>query len=200
MVWKEFKNVFKELNRVSNGIKCEKCEYMNETDKKYCVKCGHKLIVKNTRCNKCFHMNNDDNKYCEKCGNKLIKNGIRCSECGCLNENENKYCVECRHKLKPSPKNDKTYKEYCPICQDMISNDMDYCGKYGHEIRRNVKEKVCPICGEWVVSERYCLNCGHEFKITVEPLFFYNKICPNCNTKYDDMSRYCNKCGTKLKK
>lgn len=86
-----------------------------------------------------------------------------CSECGKANEKTNNYCISCNHKLKDIPKTDKVYREYCPVCKEMITSDMNYCGEYGHEIRRNVKDKICPICGKMVVNERYCINCGHDF-------------------------------------
>lgn len=148
---------------------------------------------------------NDINMKNERARNleERLKNSICCSECGKLNDKDNNYCISCNHKLKNISKKDKIYKEYCPICKELISSDMDYCGKYGHEIKRNVKEKMCPICGKWVVNEKYCLNCGHDFSMNMKfysPILKMERVCSNCNEHYTVRTNYCEECGTKLKR
>ena len=133
-------------------------------------------------------------------------NYMSCSECGEVNLVNDNYCAYCGHKLKKINENDELYREYCPVCKEKITKDMNYCGGYGHKIDRENKNKRCPVCGEWVVSERYCLNCGHDFYLSN----FYNKNrrihqgdmlskkCPHCNSKQKETYQYCEYCGTKL--
>lgn len=139
---------------------------------------------------------------------KELKSGkaISCSECGMNNDKNNKYCIHCGHKLKKINKRDKSYREYCPICKDIITNDMEYCGKHGHKIERNKKKKKCPICGEWCGLNRYCINCGHDFYTSLgaknaRPIHYGDlnkKKCPNCNKDHSLNYNYCEYCGTKL--
>ena len=131
---------------------------------------------------------------------------MSCSECGTVNEKSDNYCSECGHKLKEISKYDKNYKEYCPVCKEPVTEDMNYCGSHGHKIIRNKEDKRCPVCGEWVVDKRYCINCGHDFyrsNIYSKNRKFHQgdilkKKCPNCNAEQKESYHYCEYCGTKL--
>lgn len=140
---------------------------------------------------------------------ELIKGvAISCSECGTNNSKDSNYCMCCGHKLRKINKRDRAYREYCPFCKEIITNDMDYCGNCGSKIERNRKEKVCPICGELNGVQNYCINCGHDFFQFLgcgnsREMHYgdtLKKKCPNCNTKHPLNNNYCESCGTKLVK
>ena len=133
-------------------------------------------------------------------------NHIACSECSTINDKKNNYCLECGHKLKKIT-DENINRKYCPICGEKVSMDMDYCSKYGHEVKLKGKINRCVICGEWIDEERYCINCGHD-NLKRSP--FYDVLgtnrhdlknimkCPNCGRKYKRYFHYCYLCGEKL--
>ena len=126
---------------------------------------------------------------------------IVCSECNLYNDEENNYCIRCGHKMKNISVNNEFYKEYCVYCGRPLKKDENFCGYCGKEKKQKKKIKVCPVCGEWCGSEKYCWNCGHDnYKFINILSIFCSKKCPNCNAKYRGCFDYCNECGTKLTK
>ena len=54
--------------------------------------------------------------------------------------------------------------------------------------------KICPNCGfENFCIDNRCIECGSDLK-NIESL----KLCPKCETKIADNSRYCSGCGTEV--
>ena len=49
-------------------MKCSKCGFENEYNKKFCIECGTKLALKCPQCNSDIEINA---KFCGECGTKL---------------------------------------------------------------------------------------------------------------------------------
>ena len=51
-------------------MECPKCQFDNETDAKFCNKCGAKLQIV---CTECGQVNQPGSQFCKECGKSLIE-------------------------------------------------------------------------------------------------------------------------------
>ena len=64
------RNVKKSISKIDTGGNvCKKCNQMNRSTSKFCIKCGNTLG--GNVCKKCNQMNRSTSKFCIKCGNTL---------------------------------------------------------------------------------------------------------------------------------
>ncbi len=60
-----------------------------------------------------------------------------CTECGYPSPSEEKFCTECGHRLPRKTLYD-IYKERhksCPVCDTILSDEMEYCPQCGIKIK-----------------------------------------------------------------
>jgi hypothetical protein len=57
-----------ETNNLVDNIKCPKCKKENESNSKFCNKCGAKF---DDGCEKCGNVNPKNSKFCNGCGASL---------------------------------------------------------------------------------------------------------------------------------
>ena len=93
---------------------CSTCGYPNTTDRKFCVNCGHSLIMTGTQQAPPF------------------QNQFNCPYCGYLNPGQSRFCSRCGQSLfdagRSQPAGQQLY--YCPTCRAAVyygTNPCPYC-------------------------------------------------------------------------
>ncbi len=146
-------------------IKCNKCNFVNEKDTKFCVECWKKLDKNNIvveiniieekkpfQCNKCNFVNEKDTKFCVECWKKLDKNNIvvekniieekkpfQCEKCNFVNEKDTKFCVECGSELFSNSEITKLYRD-----------ELNAQQSWNYELVEKIGKKIKSIDTDWI--------------------------------------------------
>ncbi|WP_202915299.1 SPFH domain-containing protein [Paenibacillus paridis] len=72
---------------------CKKCERENDSDAKFCLNCGDKLIAAKIECYSCTTLVDSHAKFCPECGNSMQMK--KCPGCNKENAPGTKFCPEC---------------------------------------------------------------------------------------------------------
>ena len=93
---------------------CPTCGYPNTTDRKFCVNCGHNLVMTGAQQTASF------------------RNQFNCPYCGYLNPGQSRFCSRCGQSLlqtgSSQPMGQQLY--YCPVCRAPVyygTNPCPYC-------------------------------------------------------------------------
>ena len=123
---------------------------------------------------------------CSNCGTKLAYSARFCYVCGTRNEDGPKSFI-------------------CPICNNRIENNSDFCGNCGFKITKDLNymiresnSKSCLHCGNKNnIDAEFCGNCGKDL-----PLVSYLELieCPVCKSHVRDDVNFCRFCGHDLNK
>jgi len=107
---------------------------------------------------------------------------------------------------KPAP-----VKANCPLCQEVIDANADFCPKCGAQLTKPAAEEApppaqpkkrtivrtrCPRCKTEVPSDAaFCPTCGAKFKRTEEAQTAAKPFCPSCGAETKPDARFCPICG-----
>jgi membrane protease subunit (stomatin/prohibitin family) len=128
------------------GLKCPKCNTMNQPAAKFCVECaeslnqaGKELMV----CSACSAKTVKPSKFCSNCGRPFSC----CPKCGADNPDAASACTACSSTLPVK----------CGKCQTLVPADARFCPNCGQS-----SVKQCSKCGEAVKpGVKFCANCGN---------------------------------------
>jgi hypothetical protein len=93
---------------------CSTCGYPNTTDRKFCVNCGHSLVMTGAQQATSF------------------QNQFSCPYCGYLNPGQSRFCSRCGQSLFQSQQSQPAGQQlyYCPTCRAPVyygTNPCPYC-------------------------------------------------------------------------
>ena len=115
-------------------------------------------------CPSCGNHIGKGKKFCAKCGFKIVTESnskIMCSSCGTPIEKNKKFCGSCGNPAPEPPK-----AKICATCGTKIDDDKKFCSDCGTPIADiDNKPSSCTQCGEKIADgKKFCGSCGTPVK------------------------------------
>lgn len=184
-------------NHSNNGqldqFPCPFCEILNNSNAKFCRKCGKNISAFNNKVEQ------------EPTGGNVNQQIInKCPNCGAINRPEAMFCKECGNKLIPAVMQEQSQPSIAqfekPIQQEMVTPVQPTpipAEEEQEPVKVNdqaVQETVMPVQSAPVLSEKE----QDTVKVNEQTVQKAVNRCPKCGAINDQGAAFCKGCGQKL--
>ncbi len=209
---------------------CKSCGEINPNDTEYCAKCGQSDFAysEDLKCPICGAANSTNNAFCTECGYDFTPvKPVLVTSSELARFGSNAAPRQEGNVLEEALAEAEKETVECPNCHTQLQINSIFCYKCGASVaslndHRNVKRKVCTVCGTPNLMEsQFCSYCFsslmdadiedfqlvHETRQVGDKVYkqalLQNdegkyKICNNCGTLNRADEMFCVKCGLKL--